>query len=183
MSDWSSPLLALERLEKVYPNGTAALRGVDLTVHSGTVHGLLGANGAGKSTLIRILSGAARATAGQVVWRGERVRWGRPAQARAAGIATLHQQIPLVATLSVLENVFLAQRDGWRRGRSLAVRLRALMATIGYDIDIDAPVARAAPERMRMRVDLPAPLAPRSPCTVAAWTVRSAARRAAVPFG
>ena len=56
----SSP--ELERLEMVYPNGTAALRGVDLTVREGTVHGLLGANGAGKSTLIRILSGAARAT-------------------------------------------------------------------------------------------------------------------------
>ena len=135
------PLLQLERLEKIYANGTAALRGVDLTVREGTVHGLLGANGAGKSTLIRILSGAERATAGHILWRSERVSWSRPLQARAAGIATLHQQIPLVGTLSVLENVFLAQRGGWRRGRSLGATLHRLMAAIGYELDIDAPVA------------------------------------------
>ena len=141
MSDESSALLQLERLEKVYPNGTAALAGVDLTVHAGEVRGLLGANGAGKSTLIRILSGASRATAGAMSWRGERVGWSRPAQARAAGIATLHQHIPLVGTLSVLENVFLAQRGGWRRSRVLEARLHQLMAAIGYEVDIDATVA------------------------------------------
>ena len=144
MSEKPVPLLQLERLEMVYPNGTAALRGVDLTVREGTVHGLLGANGAGKSTLIRILAGASRATAGNIVWRGERVSWSRPAQARAAGIATLHQQIPLVGTLSVLENVFLAQRSGWRRGRQLAARLRRLMAAIEYEMDTDARVATLA---------------------------------------
>ncbi|MFZ0549832.1 MAG: ATP-binding cassette domain-containing protein, partial [Steroidobacteraceae bacterium] len=144
MSDTLTPLLQLECLEKVYPNGTAALQGVDLAIREGSVHGLLGANGAGKSTLIRILSGAARATAGNILWRGERVSWSRPAQARAAGIATLHQQIPLVGTLSVLENVFLAQRAGWRRGKSLAATLRGLMTSIGYDLDMDALVARLA---------------------------------------
>jgi ribose transport system ATP-binding protein len=141
MSNRPAPLLQLERLQMLYPNGTAALRGVDLTVREGTVHGLLGANGAGKSTLIRILSGASRATYGRILWRGEHVSWSRPAQARAAGIATLHQQIPLVGTLSVLENVFLAQRGGWRHGPRLAARLRRLMATIGYELDADAPVA------------------------------------------
>ena len=141
MSEQASTLLRLERLEKVYPSGTAALQGVDLTVRAATVHGLLGANGAGKSTLIRILSGAARATAGDIVWRGERVSWSRPAQARAAGIATLHQQIPLVSTLSVLENVFLGERGGWRRGRPLEARLRRLMTSIGYELDIHAQVA------------------------------------------
>lgn len=139
-----APLLQLERLEMVYPNGTAALRGVDLTVREGTVHGLLGANGAGKSTLIRILAGAARATAGSIIWQGERVSWSRPAQARAAGIATLHQQIPLVGSLSVLENVFLAQRGGGRRGPRLVARLRRLMAAIECEIDMEAPVAPLA---------------------------------------
>jgi ribose transport system ATP-binding protein len=136
----NTPLLELERLAKVYPNGTAALRGVDLTVRAGAVHGLLGANGAGKSTLIRILSGATRASSGRMLWRGEAVSFNRPGQARAAGVATLHQQIPLVGTLSVLENVFLGERGGWRRGRWLAARLRRLMESIGYELDIEAPV-------------------------------------------
>ena len=144
MNGRPAPLLQLERVEMVYPNGTAALRGVDLTVREGTVHGLLGANGAGKSTLIRILAGASRATAGSIVWQGERVTWSRPAQASAAGIATLHQQIPLVGTLSVLENVFLAQRGGRRRGPYLEARLRQLMAAIEYEMDMHAPVATLA---------------------------------------
>jgi ribose transport system ATP-binding protein len=141
MSATPSTLLELEGLQKIYPNGTAALRSVDLTLRAATVHGLLGANGAGKSTLIRILCGASRASGGEIRWRGQPVSWSRPAQARVAGIATLHQQIPLVGTLSVLENVFLAQRGGWRHGRALAARLHALMASIGYELDIEALVA------------------------------------------
>lgn len=141
MPNDAQPLLRLERLAKMYPNGTAALRGVDLTVGSGSVHGLLGANGAGKSTLIRILSGATEATAGRILWRGAEVCWRRPAQARAAGIATLHQQIPLVGTLSVLENVFLAQRGWARRTRAQTRRLAALMDAVGYHLPPDQPLA------------------------------------------
>jgi ribose transport system ATP-binding protein len=132
------PLLQLERIGKVYPNGTMALRAVDLAVQSGTVHGLLGANGAGKSTLIKILSGAVSASAGQIYWRGEAVQWRRPSQPKAAGVASLHQHIPLVGTLSVLENVFLGERSKWRRASAQRTRLRGLLDSIGYDIDVDA---------------------------------------------
>src|ERR1700722_6990332 len=134
-------LLRLEGVTKVFPNGTAALRGVDLTVCAGKVHGLIGANGAGKSTLIKILSGAQTATAGAVAWRGESVRWKRPVDSKAAGIATLHQHIPLVGTLSVLENVFLGETSGWRQAAQSEVRLRRLLESIGYDIDPHALVA------------------------------------------
>lgn len=144
MSSVVQPLLSLERLAKIYPNGTAALRGVDLTVRSGTVHGLLGANGAGKSTLIRILCGATHATAGRILWRGAPVQWSCPAQARAAGVATLHQQIPLVGSLSVRENVFLG-RSGWARsGREERRQLSRLMDSIGYHLQPDTPVAALA---------------------------------------
>ena len=133
-----SPLLKLEGLAKTFPNGTLALRGVNLTVHPGTVHGLLGANGAGKSTLIKILSGAQEATSGEIIWRGERVRWKRPAEPKAAGIATLYQHIPLVPTLSVLENVFLGESSGLRRTPHLKHRLQTLLQSVGYDIDPQA---------------------------------------------
>jgi len=133
-------LLQLEGLAKVFPNGTVALRGVDLTIRAGLVHGLLGANGAGKSTLIKILSGALPATAGTITWCGERVSWRRPVDPQAAGVATLHQHIPLVGTLSVLENVFLGDTSGWRRTRELETRLQRLLQSIGYDIDPHALV-------------------------------------------
>ena len=55
-------IMQLRGVVKGFPNGTVALRGVDLDIEQGKVHGLLGANGAGKSTLIKILSGAYGAT-------------------------------------------------------------------------------------------------------------------------
>ena len=49
------PILSVEAIEKVYPNGTVALKNASFSVADGTIHGLIGANGAGKSTLIKIL--------------------------------------------------------------------------------------------------------------------------------
>jgi ribose transport system ATP-binding protein len=134
------PLLQLERVAKTFPNGTVALRGVDLQVRRGSVHGLLGANGAGKSTLIKILSGALRASGGRIVWRGAEVDWRSPAEANAAGVATIHQHIPLVPTLSVLENVFLGTHGKWRRAQAEREHFAQLVATVGYAIDPDALV-------------------------------------------
>lgn len=136
----AAPLLRLDGLEKVFPNGTVALRGVDFAVRPGSVHGLLGANGAGKSTLIKILSGAIAPSGGTVTWRGETMSWSRPAEPKAAGVATIHQHIPLVPTLSVLENVMLDEGGLWRRSGSQRDRFAALLDRIGYSIDPDALV-------------------------------------------
>jgi ribose transport system ATP-binding protein len=134
------PLLRLEGFAKTFPNGTVALRGVDLTVRAGRVHGLLGANGAGKSTLIKILSGADFASAGTIRWRGAQVHWTKPAHPKAAGIATIYQHVPLVPTLSVLENILL-DRGGWqRRDPATRAEVERLMAGVGYHIDVDAVV-------------------------------------------
>lgn len=135
-----APLLQLRGLEKVWPNGTAALRGVDLTVHAGSVHGLLGANGAGKSTLIKVLAGAIPASGGDIIWRGETVRWTNPRAARAGGIATIYQHIPLVPTLSVLENMLLEQAGGWRIDRAARDRAAAVARSLGDPFDLDAIV-------------------------------------------
>lgn len=135
------PLLRFERVEKVFPNGTVALRGVDLDVERGKVHGLLGANGAGKSTLIKILSGAFPASGGRIVWRGEAVQWSSPKAANAMGVATIHQHIPLVPTLSVLENVFLGDSGRWRRDGGYRERFAQLCERVGYRLDADRLVA------------------------------------------
>ena len=135
------PLLSLRGLKKVWPNGTVALRGVDLDVRSGSVHGLLGANGAGKSTLIKLLAGAIPASGGMIEWRGVPVRWTTPRAARAEGVATIYQHIPLVPTLSVLENLLLEERAGWRNGRAGRQRAEAVAASLGHPFDLDATVA------------------------------------------
>ena len=133
MSNNSGELLArLEGVAKTFPNGTVALRGVDLDVARGQVHGLLGANGAGKSTLIKILSGAFAATDGRILWKGHPVRWTSPREANAMGVATIHQHIPLVPTLSVIENVFLSDSGRWRRSASNWQRFNDVCKRVGY---------------------------------------------------
>jgi ribose transport system ATP-binding protein len=132
-----TPLLELAGVAKTWPNGTVALRGVDLTVMPGRVHGLLGANGAGKSTLIKILSGAIPASGGAVTWRGKPVRWASPRAARAAGVATLYQHIPLVPTLSAADNILLEHSGGWRHARAARASAAAVTATLGDPFDLD----------------------------------------------
>jgi ribose transport system ATP-binding protein len=134
-------LLSIEGLEKTYPNGTTALRGVTFAVAERRIQGLVGANGAGKSTLIKILSGAVPASGGTMTWLGTPRVWRQPVEALQAGIATIHQHIPLAATLSVIENVFLAADRPWRRAGSERRQFRKLIEDVGYDIDPDAIVA------------------------------------------
>jgi ribose transport system ATP-binding protein len=127
---------------KVFPTGTRALRGVDLEVDAGTVHGLVGANGAGKSTLIKIMSGALRPTEGIISWQGRRTRWHGPGEALQAGIATVHQHSPLVPTLSVLENVFLGGRGSWRwKEAARTAEFDRLCAAVGYELPAGRTVA------------------------------------------
>ena len=143
-------VLSVKRLEKVYPNGTAALKSASFDIAGATIHGLIGANGAGKSTLIKILSGAIPASAGEIVWLDERREWRRPADAAAAGIATIHQHIPLAGTLSVRENVFIASTRPWRDSDYERRRFDELLEAVGYDIDPEAIVEELPIGRRQM---------------------------------
>lgn len=135
------PIMRLVGIAKTFGNNTVALRGVDLEIHMGKVHGLLGANGAGKSTLIKILSGAYGATKGEILWRGKRVSWDSPKAANDVGVATIHQHIPLVPSLTVLENVFLGQHGIWRRSAALRNKFAAICERVGYWIDPDSIIS------------------------------------------
>ena len=100
--------------------------------------GLVGANGAGKSTLVKIISGAVRPTRGRVFWRGSEVNWHSPEDSMRAGVATVYQNTPLVPTLSVLENVFLGNRDEWRwKPQTKRKILNELFSMVGFEIDED----------------------------------------------
>ena len=133
--DAGPPLLRMAGMSKTFPNGTEALRDVSLVVTSGTVHGLVGANGAGKSTLIKILAGSVEPTSGSITWCGQPVEWTSPADAVAAGAVTIHQHVPLVPSLSVLDNVFLGHHGVLRRRAPAIRQLEALFAEVGYSVD------------------------------------------------
>ena len=100
------PALEMRAIRKAFP-GVVALDGVDLTLHAGEVHMLLGENGAGKSTLMKILSGAYRKDAGEILIDGVRADISGPRDALARGIRVIYQELTLVPQLSAAENIFL----------------------------------------------------------------------------
>lgn len=108
---------------------TLALDGVDFACARGEIHALLGENGAGKSTLVHLLAGLHRPDAGEIRLDGAPQRWRSPEYARAAGIALVHQHFMLVPSLTVAENLALAQgRVGLVTRTGLAAEARSLAA-------------------------------------------------------
>lgn len=102
------PLLRTEQIDKRFP-GVHALDHVDFDLYEGEVHVLLGENGAGKSTLVKILSGSVPKDSGRIFVQGQEVRDLNPQRAQAVGIGMVYQELSLVPSLSVAENLFLGQ--------------------------------------------------------------------------
>jgi ribose transport system ATP-binding protein len=91
-----------------------ALSDVSFTVRRGTVHALVGENGAGKSTLMKILAGVYQPDTGKIEINGKLQRFSKPAEALAAGISMIYQELDLAEHLTVAENVFLGMElSGW----------------------------------------------------------------------
>jgi simple sugar transport system ATP-binding protein len=106
MSESNGKFLELRGVSKHFA-GIAALNDVSFDVAGGEVVCLLGDNGAGKSTLIKVLSGVHRPTQGKLYMDGERVEFHSPREARAAGIATVHQDVGVIPLMSVARNFFV----------------------------------------------------------------------------
>jgi general nucleoside transport system ATP-binding protein len=98
------PLVALEGIVKRFP-GVVANDGVNLAVRGGEIRALVGENGAGKTTLMSVLYGLLQPDDGEIVLRGERVRFASPVSAIRAGIGMVHQHFMLFPSLTVLDNV------------------------------------------------------------------------------
>jgi len=141
-------LLELKGISKKF-GGVAALRAGNLTVQGGEVHLVMGENGAGKSTLMKIAAGMYRPDGGEILWRGERIGFARPADAAAAGIAMVHQESLLAPHLSVAENIFLGAPP--LRGGGLVDRQRMreeagrLIASHNFPLQADWRVDRLSP--------------------------------------
>jgi D-xylose transport system ATP-binding protein len=100
----SEPLLRIEHLAKHY-GAVTALSDVSFDIHHGKVTALLGDNGAGKSTLIKILAGAQPPSSGRLLLDGREIRLTSPADAKAAGIETVYQDLSLCPNVDVTANL------------------------------------------------------------------------------
>jgi ribose transport system ATP-binding protein len=147
--------------------GELALDEVDFDLRAGEIHALLGENGAGKSTLIKVLAGVVSRDAGELTVNGQELGTNfLPAEATAAGLAFVHQDLGLLDHLSVAENVALSVGYRTRHGLvsfratekhvagllaqlSLNVSPRALVGELAQDEKVMVAVARAFSQNAR----------------------------------
>ena len=145
-------LLHLDAIGKSFP-GVRALDGVSLTVAPGEVHALVGENGAGKSTLIKIVSGAYTPSVGAMTFAGQPFRPRHPADAIAAGVATIDQDRNLLPDRPVLFNLALGRERGRFRLDRSAMRADAarVLALLGAsDTPLDLPAGRLPAGRKQL---------------------------------
>jgi ABC-type sugar transport system ATPase subunit len=140
----STPLLSVRALSKQF-GGAHALSAVDLDIHRGEVHGLVGANGAGKSTLIRALAGVTRPDSGELLLDGEPIEIATPRDAERAGFAFIHQELNLVPHFTAIQNILLGIPKPttlgivrWRRAEAVARQAaERIQADFPLDLRVD----------------------------------------------
>jgi len=158
-------LLELNAVRKSF-GATHAIDGVDLALHAGEIHALIGENGAGKSTLMNVLSGAFPPDSGTMLLQGDAYRPNGPLDARKRGIVHIHQELSLCPHLSVAENILLGSepaRFGIVDREAMRARTRELLKIFGREeIAPDTPVAHLAPA-VRQIVEI---------CRALAWDAR-----------
>jgi len=147
--------LQMQGISKSY-DGTQALREVDFSAATGEVHAIVGENGAGKTTLMKILAGALRPDAGQILVAGKRVDLGTPHDAFGLGIRTVYQEFSLIPHLTVTENILLGQMPtgkltwwvDWARAHD---RADEILGRIGFTgIDVRTRVSRLSVSLQQM---------------------------------
>src|ERR1700733_14621762 len=149
-------LLEVRHVSKAFP-GVVALDDVSLSLKAGTVHALMGENGAGKSTLMKIIAGIYRPDEGELRLRGRALQLRSPMEALHNGIAMIHQELNLMPSMSVAENVWIGREPlnacGIIRHRELNARTQALLERLQIDLDPRTPV-RALSVAARQMVEI-----------------------------
>ncbi|MCD6372226.1 MAG: ABC transporter ATP-binding protein [Thermococcus sp.] len=152
-----TPIIEMKGIVKVYPDGTKALKGVDLTVNEGEILGLLGENGAGKTTLMKILFGMLHPTSGKIFIRGKEVHFKSPSDAIAHGIGMVHQHFTLVEVFDALHNIILGM-EGHGLFSKIDIekakeKLQKLMDELNFQVPLEIPVENL-PVGVQQRVEI-----------------------------
>ncbi|WP_240489060.1 sugar ABC transporter ATP-binding protein [Cohnella thermotolerans] len=147
-------VLQMKNVRKEFP-GVVALDNVSFEVRRGEVHGLMGENGAGKSTLMKVLAGIYQPDSGDILLRGEKVRFQSPRDSLQKGIAMIHQELNSVLDMTVAENIFLGREltvpgTGIVKRRLLKEMTREILQQIRSDIDPNRKLRSLSVAEMQM---------------------------------
>ncbi len=134
----NTPLLRMEAITKSFA-ATRVLHDVRFDLRPGEVHILAGENGAGKSTLIKILAGVHTEYDGRIVLQDTPQKFRSPQDAAAHGISVIHQELSLIPSMSIADNIFLGREKSgplaWMRYRDQHAACRELLDRLNLDLD------------------------------------------------
>ncbi|MBK8027055.1 MAG: sugar ABC transporter ATP-binding protein [Chloroflexi bacterium] len=155
MAHQHEKLLIIDGVSKRY-GGVQALHHVQFDLNYGEVHALVGENGAGKSTLIKVVGGIVPRDSGTITFEGRDVVFASPAAALDAGIAIIHQELSMMPSLTVMENLFMSRmqsRYGILNWKTMAQRAREVLSLVDLDVSPYALV-RDLPISQRQMIEV-----------------------------
>ncbi|AEJ24695.1 sugar ABC transporter ATP-binding protein [Streptococcus equi subsp. zooepidemicus] len=130
------------------------LEKIDLVLHSGQVHALMGENGAGKSTLMNILTGLFPASSGTIVIDGVEKQFSNPQEAEAFGISFIHQEMNTWPDMTVLDNLFLGREIKGSFGlldqKAMKEKAKRAFDRLGISIPLDLPIGSLSVGQQQM---------------------------------
>ncbi|MBS6953007.1 MAG: sugar ABC transporter ATP-binding protein [Enterocloster asparagiformis] len=140
-------ILEMKDIKKSF-YGTEVLHGVDLELRKGEVLGLVGENGAGKSTLMNVLLGLHQPDEGTITFKGQVLKCKSPSDALNIGIAMIHQELRLIPSMTVSENIWLGRERKFHYKHNPVINTgaqkaatRALLEELGIDIEPGARIS------------------------------------------
>lgn len=148
----SQPCLSIRGLSKAFP-GVQALTDVQLDLYAGEVQALMGENGAGKSTLIKTLTGVYTRDRGTITLHQQSLTCSSLMEAEQAGISTVFQEINLIPTLSIAENIMLGREPrtkGFIDWKSLRKQAQQALESVGIQADVNQTLSSCSTAMQQM---------------------------------
>ncbi len=154
MSDQKT-ILRVNNLSKRF-GGIQALKDISLEIRFGEVHALVGENGAGKTTLMNVLGGIIRRDEGEVIYMDQPVEFSNPMESLNAGVAIIHQELAMLPSLNVIDNMFMGRmksKGGFVSWRQMEQMTRQHLAQVGLHVDPYA-IIRDLPISQRQLIEI-----------------------------
>ncbi len=149
------PIVQMKKIGKVF-GSVRVLENVDFNINPGEVHVLAGENGAGKSTLIKILAGVHTSYEGEIFFEGKRISPASPVDANNIGISVIYQELSLVPSMNVVDNLFLGRVEainGFVQKQSQVEKSKRLLKDL--DLNVDAmELVENLPMPMRQLIEI-----------------------------